>query len=442
MKHSRSRAKQCALLLTALLSVSMLTACDGNPGSTPSTDSITSESSADSTNNNDSSNQQAESTKPADSKTTTPTDGTKVTEESSQKDNEPTATTAKANGNNTQQNPATKPANEQSQANANANPSTTTDAPDDEDSTVKEIKYIYLKGSTAQYNGSGISVTGSKITISKGGTYVISGTLDNGQIYIFTDDKKVRLQLDNCSITNQAGSAINCQQAKKVTLETLAGTTNSLADGGTHDTDKGTVFSEDTVVLTGEGTLNIKANYAHGIQSDDDIVVNGGNIHIESAKSCLHSNDGIDINGGKLYCDGGTNGIKTDGYINITGGDSTFIGGIREEKGAVYCDGVFAVTGGSFRAIGNTCTKPNPTATTVPVIGAVFSATQPGNTQVRFTCGGTETASFTSPRTFKYALYAGSNLSLGKEYAVTYGDSNGGTFTANGNVTLYNVPLN
>ena len=461
MKRTNSRGKQIAVLLAALLSVSMLTACNGNSENGQSSASLPTESSAaadesSSATDESSTDSSEESSSHADSTSSNTDESSVITTDTENKTSTQTTqkstgtSAAKPNDNHSQttaakqnQTPvATTHANSPQQQPQGGNQPTTTPAPQDPDEPeVKEIKYIYLNGSSAQYNGSGITVQGSKITISKGGTYVISGTLSNGQIYIMTDDKKVRLQLNNCSITNNAGSAINCQQAKKVTLETLAGTNNSLSDGGTHDTDKGTVFSEDTVVLTGEGTLNIKANYAHGIQSDDDIVMNGGTVKIQSAKSCLHSNDGIEINGGSLYCDGGTNGIKTDGYINITGGDSTFIGGNREEKGAIYCDGAFAVTGGTFRAIGNTCAKPNSTATTVPVIGAIFSATQPAETPVRFISGGAEIAAFTSPRTFKYALYAGANLAVGKEYSVEYGSSNGGIFTSSGNVTLYNVPL-
>ena len=141
----------------------------------------------------------------------------------------------------------------------------------------KPTKYIYLNGTSARFDGDGISINGSKIIISKGGDYEISGTLDNGQIYIETEKKKVRLHLNNCSITNKAGAAIRCQQAKKVTIYSVAGTKNYISDGGTHDDDNGAIFSEDTVVFKGEGEINITGVYAHGVQSDDDIFVKGGN---------------------------------------------------------------------------------------------------------------------------------------------------------------------
>lgn len=332
------------------------------------------------------------------------------------------------------------------------------DDDNDPEDTEKPTKYIYLNDTTAQYSGDGIAVNGGQITIAKGGTYEISGTLSNGQILVNTDKKKVKLHLNGASITNHAGSAICCLNAKKLTINSLAGSVNYLEDGGVHDEDKGTVFSEDTVQIKGDGELNIKANYAHGVQSDDDIVINGGTLNIEAAKSCLHSNDGIEINGGVNYCLGGTNGIKTDGYINVTGGSSVFIGGVREEKGAIYCDGSLSVTGGSFWAIGNTCTMPDAAATTANVIGLMFANSQPAGTIVNVTSGGNGIFTMTSPNNYKYVIYSGPELLLNAEYNVNYGGStdgsgdhyvyfggsytdgtDGGNFTAGNSVTIHTI---
>ena len=69
-------------------------------------------------------------------------------------------------------------------------------------------------------------------------------------------------------------------------VELLPGTVSSLEDGSIqHDVDKGALFSNDTLEIGGSGTLNIRSNYAHGIASDDDIIVNGGRLHIVSTKS-------------------------------------------------------------------------------------------------------------------------------------------------------------
>jgi len=303
----------------------------------------------------------------------------------------------------------------------------------------KPTKYIYLNGTTAKFQGEGISISGNKIFITKGGDYEISGTLENGQIYIETEKKKVRLHLNNCTIKNKAGSAIFCQQAKKVTIYSMPGTVNYISDGGTHDDDNGAIFSEDTVVFKGEGEINITGVYAHGVQSDDDILVKGGKLNITATKSCLHSNDSIEIYDGTLYCDGGTNGIKTDGYVLIAGGNSTFIGGVREEKGSIYCDGAFTVTGGSFIAIGNSCATPDAATTTANLIGVVFSSSQPANTAVKVTSGANQIFSITSKNNFRSVYYAGANLLKNATYQVNYGGKDGGSFTAGNTVTVYTV---
>ncbi|MBQ5335056.1 MAG: carbohydrate-binding domain-containing protein [Oscillospiraceae bacterium] len=311
--------------------------------------------------------------------------------------------------------------------------------PDDDDPDLdpvdepKPIKYITLTGSSAKFSGDGISVNGSKIIISKGGHYEISGTLENGQIYIETEKKKVKLMLNNCSITNKSGAAIYCQQAKKVTLESMPGTVSSISDGGTHDEDKGAVFSEDNVILKGEGTINITGVYAHGIKCDDEIHVNAGTVNIKSTKSCLMANDSIEINGGNLFCDGGTNGIKTskpESIIVINGGSSILIGGEREEKGALYSEGTFTMNGGSLWAIGNSSTSPDA-ATTANILVLNFANPQAANTAVQVTSGGNTLFGITSPHPYNSIFYAGPNLLSNANCTVKYGGNISGGSTRN-----------
>ena len=472
----QNKPKRYAALLAAFLMLCPLTACGSTESPAADPQESISESSADAEDSIETEPEEDESksaeTEAKTEKNTKETDKAKTTEKAKEGKTEKTSAAADSKNNKTGSTAAAPaktdaPKNGGKTGQTTTAPAKTTTAPattvtdDDEDpeDEVKPTKYIYLEDTSAKYSGDGITVSGSTITIGKGGTYEISGTLSNGQIYIETDKKKVKLHLNNASITNKAGSAINCQAAKKLTIYSMPGTVNYLEDGGTHDLDKGTVFSEDTVSVKGDGELNIKANYAHGIQSDDDIVINSGTVNISAAKSCLHSNDGIEINGGVLYCDGGTNGIKTDGYINIMGGSSVFIGGTREEKGAIYCDGSLTVTGGSFWAIGNTCTMPDASTTTANVIGMMFPNSQPAETLVNVSIGGSTLFTMTSPRNFKYVVYAGPDLLTNGEYAVSYGGTaeggsfdkyiyrggsysggkDGGSFTADNTVKIYTV---
>ena len=76
---------------------------------------------------------------------------------------------------------------------------------------------ITLSGSGASSNGTGVSVSGSVVTITKEGSYLISGTLDDGQIVVDADKTdSVQLILDGASISCSNSSAILVRQADKV----------------------------------------------------------------------------------------------------------------------------------------------------------------------------------------------------------------------------------
>lgn len=289
-----------------------------------------------------------------------------------------------------------------------------------------EIKTIQL-GSTVTFEGSGIATRGGRVAITKGGTYRIRGSLSDGQIEVNTT-KKVTLQLDGVTLTNPNGSALHVMDAKRVTIELMDGTENALTDGGTHDADKGTIFTNDTLEITGNGALRIKAVYAHGIASDDDIILTSGNVRIESKKSGLFANDSVDVNGGTLYCNAGTNGIKCKGNVNINGGVSTLIGGTSEEKGAIICEtGVLNVNGGTFYAIGNTFTPPADTsAQTVFLLD--YARVQSANTLARIQSNYQNILTMTSPHDYRMVVFSTPSLSAGLSYSVFSGGSvTGGT---------------
>lgn len=307
-------------------------------------------------------------------------------------------------------------------------PAATTAAQADSTSA-SDIKTITLLGDSVRFEGKGIAVRGSKVGITKGGTYRISGSLSDGQIEINTE-KKVVLQLDGVSIKNSAGSAINVINAKRVNMELMPGTVNSLEDGSVqHDADKGTLFSNDTLEIGGSGTLNIRSNYAHGIASDDDIIVNGGRLHIVSTKSGLFANDDITINGGTLYCDAGTNGIKCKNTISINGGTSVLMGGTREEKGAVIAIGGLTINGGTLYAVGNTCTLPLASSGQ-NVVAVNFASALSANMLTRIASGSSPLFTLSSPRAYKTVLYSGSGLREGASYTVSTGGMVSGGNTA------------
>jgi hypothetical protein len=128
---------------------------------------------------------------------------------------------------------------------------------------------------------------------------------------------------------------------------------------------------------------------------------------------------------------------------------------VREDKGSIYCDGSFTITGGTFYAIGNTVTAPDAATTTANIIGLTFANAQPANTGVTVTSGGNQIFTLSSPNSFKTVMYAGGNLLKNASYNVIYGGTvsgannyvggtvsggtDGGSFTAGNTVTIQNI---
>lgn len=342
------------------------------------------------------------------------------------------ATTTKTSAENSGGNKTTTTTKANTSANTTTKVTTTTAATTTEttvrtndEGEIVEIKTIQL-GSTIEVNGEGIAVRGSKVGITKGGVYKITGTLTDGTIEVNTT-KKVVLLFAGASITNSAGAAVNVIDAKRVTIELEAGTVNTLTDGGVHEDCDGAFFSNDTIEICGTGTLNVNATYAHGIVSDDDIILTSGTVNVTSVKSGLFANDAVDINGGKLFCNAGTNGIKCKGNININGGNSTLIGGTKEEKGAIISLGVFTLTGGTLYAIGNTFTTPCDASTQNCLI-LDFSTSQAANTRTSITSNNQNILTMSSPRDHSMILYSAPGIVSGSSYSIyTNGSISGGT---------------
>ncbi len=158
-------------------------------------------------------------------------------------------------------------------------------------------------------------------------TLVLKGTF-NGGIQINKPDGKLKLVLDGVEIHSDLGPAINLQTEKRVFLIINDGTINELSDGNQHplmsngSSTKAAIFSEEQIIISGRGELNINANYKHAIASDDYIKIIDGNINILSSVSDgLRANDYIVIDGGTINIQASGDGIECEkGFIAINGG--------------------------------------------------------------------------------------------------------------------------
>ncbi|MBQ9956693.1 MAG: carbohydrate-binding domain-containing protein [Ruminococcus sp.] len=287
--------------------------------------------------------------------------------------------------------------------------------------TTAEVKVYSAEvvlGGSPVISGSNVTANGSGITITGGGDYLISGSVADGMIEVNTTEK-VKIYMNGVTITNSSGPAIQVTDAKRFIMVLMEGTTTKLTDGGNSAVYDGALFSNDTVEIKGKGSLEITSNNAHGISSDDDIVIENGNITINSKKTGLMANDDITINGGKLNIKSGTNGMKSKGTMNINGGYSVITGGTKEEKSAVYAAGALNYTGGYLYAAGNAMTAPTSSASPYAVVGYTSGCTAGSN--VAFRINGSQVVSFTPNNAFRCVMILSPDLTSGSTLGVSVG---------------------
>ena len=189
----------------------------------------------------------------------------------------------------------------------------------------------------------GVTVSDGVITITKAGNYKLTGTYE-GQIKVETaDSDMVRLILNNATITNPTGAAINVVEADEVVIYTASGTTNTVSGGSSYsDTASGSpdaaIYSKSDLTLAGEGTLKVEGKYEEGIHTSDGLVIASGTLEVNAVNTGIKGKDYVDILDGTITVTASQDGIKatndTDGNrgwvrlsggtVNISAGDDGF----------------------------------------------------------------------------------------------------------------------
>ena len=217
---------------------------------------------------------------------------------------------------------------------------------------------ITLNGTSASCDSDAVLISGSTITITDEGTYILSGTLKNGMIIVDAEDSdKIQLVLNGVSITNESSASIYVRQADKVFITTNTDTKNSLSNGGTYtDIDDNNIdaviFSKADLTLNGAGTLSIDAEAGHGIVSKDDVIITSGTYDITAASHGISGKDRVGIANGSFTIVSGKDGIHAEntedtslGYVYLENG--TF--DITAQGDGISAENVLQIEDGNFK---------------------------------------------------------------------------------------------
>lgn len=236
--------------------------------------------------------------------------------------------------------------------------------------------HITLSDAGISVDGSGAAASGSVLTINAAGTYVLTGSLANGQIVVSAPSgDKVQIVLNGAEIQCSDSAALYVEQAEKVFITAADSTKNSLTSGDTVSSAAesegidGVIYSKDDLTINGDGELNITGNYKHGIVSKDNLVLAGVSLTVTAVSDGIWGKDCVKIASGTYVIQAGSDGIQshndedtTKGFIYIAGGDFTITAandGVQAETLLCVTDGKFQITTGGGSA--NASTKSDGT---------------------------------------------------------------------------------
>ena len=308
------------------------------------------------------------------------------------------------------------------------------------------------------------------VTITKAGTYRVSGTLSNGQIAIdlgedSRDDESavVNLILDNADITCTVASGIvvynayecgsdDTETATKDVDTTNAGVHIILADdsentvNGSHvakiykegttqeDVDAGNAKKQwkfdaaiDSLVSIafdaeeeGTGTLAVNSDN-EGIETSLHLTINGGTITINSNDDAINANeDGVSvitINGGVLTCNVGGgkegDGIDSNGWIVINDGFIVSAASATSPDSGVDSDNGIYINGGTVLASGNMYDEVSEDSEQAFVALSFADSVEAGQMFALKNADGEIVTAFSAANDFQTLVYSSSELTDG-----------------------------
>lgn len=308
------------------------------------------------------------------------------------------------------------------------------------------------------------------VTITKAGTYRVSGTLSKGQIAIdlgedSRDDESavVNLILDNADITCTVASGIvvynayecgsdDTETATKDVDTTNAGVHIILADdsentvNGSHvakiykegttqeDVDAGNAKKQwkfdaaiDSLVSIafdaeeeGTGTLAVNSDN-EGIETSRHLTINGGTITINSNDDAINANeDGVSvitINGGVLTCNAGGgkegDGIDSNGWIVINDGVVVSAANATSQDSGVDSDNGIYINGGTVLASGNMYDEVSEDSEQTFVVLNFADSIEAGQMFALKNADGEIVTAFSAANDFQTLVYSSSELTDG-----------------------------
>lgn len=212
------------------------------------------------------------------------------------------------------------------------------------------------EGTEVLENQIDLSEFDTNITIKKSGEYTLTGEFKHAVLVNAESD--VTLILNGVDIKNEVTSAIANISENDLLITLADNSINNLSDGGSSEYD-GCIYSNGNLTIDGSGTLNVYGNQEEGegiAAESKDITINSGIINIECEDDGINAGgDGglITMNGGDIFIKANGDGIDSNKNLIINGGNIYTMGSAVGGDSGIDTDEGFEINGGNVIALGS-----------------------------------------------------------------------------------------
>ena len=183
---------------------------------------------------------------------------------------------------------------------------------------------IAASGDSIVVTGDGAVAEKGKVTIRKSGTYLLSGTLEEGQLLVDAEEgAEIILVFDGFKISNSTDAPLLFESGSSITLVLKDGSKNAVTDlRSSAEENQAAIYTKSDLTISGNGTLDVTGTAEDAIHSKTNVTVQGGTINLKAGDDAIHADETLTILDGKvtvLESEEGLEGLVVD----IQGGDIT-----------------------------------------------------------------------------------------------------------------------
>lgn len=188
-------------------------------------------------------------------------------------------------------------------------------------------------------NAPNVTASSSRVTISQGGTYLLSGSLQDAQLTVeLPAGETARLVLRGVDMHCERGPVIYAGGGGTVVLLLEDGTENTISDGKSYlysgsKVREAAISTDGDLLITGGGSLNVEAAHNDAIRSEGTLAVTEGVLAVTAWRDGLAAGRELRILGGQLSVASGRDGLAAasekagQGNITLAGGTVALICG-------------------------------------------------------------------------------------------------------------------